>query len=149
MQWTKRRCWAAAALLAILTAAAYYNSLGGPFVFDDTEAVAENPHIRRLWPVWEAARAPQDTTLSRRPVTTLTFGLNYAISGHNVGSYHAVNLLIHVAAGLVLFGVLRRTLVGLGRPPIAPVSPPAADWLALIVAGLWMLHPLQTDTVTY
>src|SRR5688572_16625972 len=35
--------------LPILTAATYHNSLGGPFIFDDIDAVAKNPHIRRLW----------------------------------------------------------------------------------------------------
>ena len=94
MQWKKWQCWAAPALLAVVTAAAYHNSFSGPFIFDDVEAIEANPHIRQLWPVWEAGRAPQDTTLSRRPVTTLTFAINYAISGQNVGSYHAFNLLI-------------------------------------------------------
>src|SRR5215217_8176725 len=100
MQCEKRRCWMAAGLLAVLTAAAYHNSFGGPFIFDDVDAVAKNPAIRRLWPIWEAARAPAGTTLTRRPVATLTFALNYAVSGPSVAGYHAVNLLIHIAAGL-------------------------------------------------
>src|SRR5215217_4296061 len=147
MQWKKWHAWAAPALLVLLTAAAYHNSFGGPFVYDD-EAITSNPHIRRLWPVWEAAKAPVDSTLSRRPVATLSFALNYAFSGTDVTGYHAVNLLVHVAAGLALFGAVRRTLPGFG-PTGFSFTPDAANWLALVVAAVWMLHPLQTDAVTY
>src|SRR5215212_6604764 len=150
MQWKKWQCWAVPALLVLATAVAYCNGLGGPFVFDD-EAIQNNPHIRRLWPVWEAARAPEDSTISRRPVTTLSFALNYAIGGWEVTGYRVFNVGIHIAAGLALFGVMRRTLAGFGASPNAlpSISTEAKEWLAVIVAGVWMLHPLQTDTVTY
>src|SRR5215213_888785 len=127
MHWQKQQCRLAAALLAVLTAAAYVNSFGGPFIFDDIDAVQENPHIRALWPLWQAAKAPKDTTLSRRPVTTLTFALNYALSGPKVTSYHALNLLIHVAAGLALYGVVRRTLSGFAQRQASSISPRAAE----------------------
>src|SRR5688500_13079114 len=148
MQWKKWQRFAAPALLVIATAAAYHNSFSGPFIFDDVLAVAKNPHLRQLWPVWEPARAPEDTTLSRRPVTTLTFAINYAISGQRVAGYHAFNLLVHIAAGLVLLGVVRRTLARLAEsaPSSAfpSISADATDKLALVVAAVWMLHPLQT-----
>ena len=38
------------------------------------------------------------------------FVLNFAGSGMSVRGYHAVNLLIHVCAGLALLGIVRRTL---------------------------------------
>src|SRR5687768_6274135 len=140
--------WCVPAVLSLLTAAAYCNSLSGPFVFDD-DSIKKNPHIRQLWPIWEAARAPDNTTLSRRPVTTPSFAVNYAISGNDVTSYHVVNVLIHIAAGLTLFGVVRRTLRRFAQCQLPVVSPDATEWLAVAVAGLWMLHPLQTDAVTY
>src|SRR5687768_4187806 len=110
MKWQNWQCPAVAAVLCVATACAYSNSLGGPFIFDDVQAVANNPHIRKPWPIWRAARAPDGTTLSRRPVTTYTFALNHAVSGANVTGYHVTNLLIHIVAGLALFGVVRRTL---------------------------------------
>ena len=37
-----------ALVLAIL--AAYHNSFGGPFIFDDQASILYNPSIRQLWP---------------------------------------------------------------------------------------------------
>ena len=42
----------------------------------------------------------------------LSFAFNYAVSGADVWSYHVLNLAIHLAAGLTLFGIVRRTLTG-------------------------------------
>ncbi|MBX3750577.1 MAG: tetratricopeptide repeat protein [Opitutaceae bacterium] len=75
----------------------------------------------------------------------LSFALNHAISGEAVWSYHAVNLLIHAGAGLALFGLVRRTLALPGMPGGGRA---AADSLALAVAGIWLAHPLQTESVT-
>ena len=76
-----------------------------------------------------------------RPVLNLSLALNYSISGTAVWSYHALNILIHVLAGLTLFGIVRRTL--------APRAGEAASMTAFCVALLWILHPLQTESVTY
>lgn len=84
--------------------------------------------------------------LQGRPLITFTFAANYAISGLQVWSYHAVNLLIHVLAALTLFGIVRRTLQGASlRARFGDVS----QGLALAVALLWLVHPLQTESVTY
>lgn len=81
-----------------------------------------------------------------RPLPYYTFALNYAVHGTNLWGYHAVNLVIHLAAGLVLFGLIRRTL---GMPRVPPRYAAAADGLALAAALLWLVHPLQTESVTY
>jgi tetratricopeptide (TPR) repeat protein len=119
----------------------YHNSFSGAFVFDDFFFIVNNPRIRRLWPPWDLlvqARA--------RPLWELSLAINYRLGGLNVWGYHAVNLAIHIVAGLVLFGVVRRTLEGerlrdrYGR---------AAYGLAGAVAAIWLVHPLQTESVTY
>jgi len=57
-----------------------------------------------------------------------------------------LNLAIHALAALALFGVVRRTLpVRTARCEIAADTTP----LAVALAALWMLHPLQTESVTY
>ncbi len=137
-------------LLAALTAAAYANSIDGTFVFDDT-AITQNPHIQTLSlsgilsgeALREATRALPQTTLSGRPLVTLTFAVNYAISGGAVWSYHAANILIHLGAGWTLFGLMWRTLVRMGRPA------GEARMLAFVAAAIWLVHPLQTQSVTY
>lgn len=123
--------------------AAYHNSLGGPFVFDDVPAIVENPSIRRLWPLGPVLAPELDggLTISGRPLVNLSLALNYALGGGAVRGYHLVNLLIHALAGLVLFGAVRRTW--------ARFRPAEALPAAFCVALLWLLHPLQTAAVTY
>ena len=127
-----------AALLVAAVTAAYGRTFSVPFLFDDNTSIALNPSIRRwstaLWP-------PLASTSSGRPVLNLSLAINYALGGMAVGGYHAVNLLIHELAGLALFGIVRRT--------IAPWTGPATTAVALSIALLWALHPLQTESVTY
>jgi len=128
--------------LLIVAAAivAYQNSFRGDFIFDDIHLIPENPHIRHLWPLQDAISE------TARPVVQLSLAFNYALSGLNVWSYHAFNLTIHILAALTLFGVVRRTLV---RVSSLPQEQGVARWLALVVATLWAVHPLCTESVSY
>lgn len=145
---TKRRIVGGALGLVAAGLAAYHNSFSGPFIFDDLPAIVENTAIRSLWPLGEvlAPGTHGGITTSGRPVVNLSLAINYAVSGYAVGSYHALNLAIHLAAALVLFGCVRRTL---GSEPLRTKFGAAALPLAWIVAAIWMGHPLQTESVTY
>jgi tetratricopeptide (TPR) repeat protein len=141
------RLLASAALLCAAALAAYSNCFRAPFVYDDIEAIQENPSIRHLLPPWDALfAAPAGSTVGGRPFANLTLAVNYALGGTDVWGYHALNLLIHALAGLALFGVVRRTLDGpVLRARFGRDSLP----LALATALIWTLHPLQTESVTY
>ncbi len=127
---------------------AYANTFHAPFTFDDVSSILDNPTIRQLWPPGRALSPPPDwgMTVSGRPVLNLSLAINYAISGFNVWSYHALNLVVHALAGLTLFGLVRRTL---RHPPLAGQFAGQGTPLALVVAAIWTLHPLQTEAVTY
>ncbi|HVW21370.1 MAG TPA: tetratricopeptide repeat protein [Opitutaceae bacterium] len=140
---TRTLLCAAALVLGLLLA--YGDSFGGPFVFDDLPSIPENPTIRHLWPPGPALHPPPAAGVGGRPVLNLTFALNYAASGLRVWSYHAANLLIHLAAALALFGIVRRTL----RRCAPAWGEAEGAALALAAALLWALHPAQTATVTY
>ena len=126
------------AILAAGAIAVYSRTFSVPLLFDDNPTIVDNSTIRHwstaFWP-------PINTTASGRPILNLSLAINYAISGTAVWSYHALNLAIHVLAGLTLFGIVRRTLV--------PRAGPAAALIAFSAALLWTLHPLQTESVTY
>lgn len=133
-------------LLVVLVVAAYANTFGVPFLFDDAVAVERNPTIRQLWPLSVPLSPPPDGgTTTGRPVVNFSLALNYAISGEAVWSYHVANLLIHAGAALALFGLLRRTFIA---PALRPITGVVARPLALAAAALWALHPLQTESVT-
>jgi tetratricopeptide (TPR) repeat protein len=128
----------AGVVLAAAAFAAYSRTFSVPALFDDDPSIADNPSIRHfataLWP-------PSYATVGGRPVLNLSLAVNYGISGTRLWSYHAANLAIHILAGLVLMGIIRRTLVRAAQP--------AATLIAFSAALIWTLHPLQTESVTY
>jgi len=145
----------AAAVIVLAGLAAYHNSFSGPFVFDDVPTVRDNATIRHLWPLWDALRPSHNgSSADGRPVLNLSFALNYAIGGGDVWSYHAVNLAIHLLAGLALFGIVRRTVE---RGQVAKVDlrcggqllQPDPVLFAFAVALIWTVHPLATESVTF
>lgn len=134
-------------LLAVAALLAYRNSFSAPFVLDDEGAILENPTIRSLRPFWRPFVPPGGgETVSGRPLLNFTFAVNYALGGEAVSGYHAFNLGIHFLAACVLLGVVRRTL---DRPLLRPRFGGAQLPLAAAVAAVWLLHPLQTESVTY
>jgi hypothetical protein len=125
---------------------AYANSFHGPFVFDDVPGIVQNPSIQSPWSPAQWFAAPPGSTPSGRPVLNCTLGLNHALGGLDVIGYHVLNLAVHLAAGLALFGVLRRTLMSDRlRARFGAVATP----LAFAVALVWIAHPLTTEAVTY
>jgi len=126
--------------------AVYHNSFSGPFIFDDRRAITENLTIRHPW----SALAPPSTGggVIGRPLVNLSLALNYAVGGLKVWGYHATNLAIHILAGLTLFGIVRRTLLRQGYGGHTLLRLDSATALAFTVALLWVVHPLQTESVT-
>lgn len=132
--------WGCALFLTVATTIAYSNSFNAAFHFDDHIRIEENFGIRSLWPI---SAAMENTT---RPLGMTTFAINYAVHGYDVWGYHATNLVIHIAAGLTLFGIVRRTLL---RGRLAQKYCLNATPLAFVVALIWTVHPLNTESVTY
>lgn len=134
-----RGAWPFAVVLLLLTFTAYANSLRAPFVLDDEPAIVANPTIRSL----AASPFPPHgggLTVEGRPVLNLSFALNARVSGLRPEAFRLVNVAIHAGAGLLLFGLVRRSLAGdIG----------ARDGYAFAGAALWLLHPLGTGAVTY
>ena len=126
------RLWMYVVALFVLANFAYSSSFTGVFVADDETAIVTNQSIRSLT---TAFNPPRDTTVAGRPVLNFSFALNYATSGLDPRGYHALNLAIHLAAGLVLLLLLERT--------------PLPSGAAFVVALFWTLHPMQTAAVTY
>ena len=126
---------------------AYRNSLQAPFIFDDFAAIVENPNIRHL----HSLRTTLSTSpafpdiLNHRLVVALSLAVNYSLGGMEVRGYHLFNLFVHLAAGLVLYGLIRRTLL---TPALRGRYESTAPGIAWAAALLWIVHPLQTQTVT-
>ena len=141
--------WAPGWLALVLVVAgmlAYANSLNGPLILDDWITLRVNPELDRVWPPWLMFMPSEGTGLGGRPIAHASFVLNRALTGPSLQSMHAGNTAIHIAAALALFGFVRR---GLRLPRLRERFGAAADALGFSLALLWLLQPLQTESVTY
>lgn len=122
--------------------AIYVRAFHDPLIFDDLDAIKNNPSVHRLWPLAIPLRPPDDSPLAVRPLVNLSLAVNYAIHQTRPAGYRAVNLALHLAAALLLFGVIRRSAVFVGGGA-------GADLLAAASALLWLAHPLNSEAVVY
>ena len=111
-----------------LTLLALSPALVGSFHFDDYFMLTD-PVVQARSGWWEVFGF--DRT---RPLSYLTFWLNYQLGGDDPLGYHILNLLLHLATVLAAWYVFRRL---------------ATDRVALLAAGLFALHPVQTEPVNY
>ncbi|MBU1909285.1 MAG: tetratricopeptide repeat protein [Verrucomicrobia bacterium] len=133
-----------AVLLALAVGLVYSNALDGPFVLDDKFSIVDNPALRTLWPLTAALNPPPvDVTFCTRPIINLTMCVDYALWGLNPRGYHLAGIAFHLAATLVLFGLLSRIFQRMN------LSPPEALKWSFLAALLWALHPLATAAVNY
>jgi len=144
--YSRFRAFCLPGILILAGVAAYSNSLRGPFIFDDALGIVENKSIRSLGRIGEVLSPPREATVAARPILNLSFALNYAGHGLRVEGYHLTNIAIHLAGGLFLFGVIRRSLL---LPQFRERFGRAAGAVAFWSALFWIVHPLQTQSVSY
>ena len=129
------------ALLLAAVTAVYATTWDVPFTWDDLPQLVDG-NARR-----SAAQVLRGCPTDNRCVGNLTFAANFMAGGLEVGGYHAVNVAVHAVATLVVYGLV---LLLLKTPRLRgaalPVEPAS---LALGVALLFAVHPLQTMAVTY
>jgi tetratricopeptide (TPR) repeat protein len=136
--------------IVTLTLWAYTPALDAPFVFDDEDNIVNSPAIRWTEFSWDNVELLIDSSrLQTRPVANFSFALNHLVGGLEPRGFHFANVLIHLltAAALVWLCVIYSR--NAARTDTLVVS----DWqliaLSLLPVGLFLLHPLNTQAVTY
>jgi len=132
--------WIMPLILLLSVAFSYGHAVGFPFVFDDQEVIVANPH--QNLDEWSLSDIPTHP----RGFALWTFAVTRRMAGLDVRVYRATNIAIHVLASLALAGIVRRTL---RLEPLRARFDRHSDALALTVALVWLLHPLQTESVTF
>lgn len=130
-------------IAGILAAICYWNSLQGGLVHDDIFAVRDNKDLRPETPLaqvfsndfWGKPMSSNVSHKSYRPLTVLTFRINYALHGLDPFGYHAVNVGLHTMI-VALLGWLCRRIV-FTEPD-----------LVFLVMCLFASHPIHTEAVS-
>jgi tetratricopeptide (TPR) repeat protein len=142
----------AALFLAAVVLIVYGQGVYAPMVFDDASSVDRNTSIRRLWPLLGDAAGPgplnplQDSTTAGRPLVNLSLAINYHYGQFAPVGYHIFNVIVHAISTVLLFVIVRRVL---RTDYFAETFQRTAGPLALAVALIWAVHPLQTEAVEY
>jgi protein O-mannosyl-transferase len=138
---TTQSRWEILSPLLIVGAAwiAYSNTFGVPFILDDYRMITNSDSIQNFW-------AFGDIFKMNRPMVKLSFAFNYALNQFEVWGYHCFNLIIHLLAGMTLFGLVRKTLQANG---FLNHDTQEINGVALSISVLWVVHPIQTQSVTY
>ena len=132
----KNRIFILGAVVFVVACLVYLNSLGGAFVSDDRPLVLDHPYTKRL------ADFPAIFTAGHyagnggyRPLTTLSFALNYQLSGPYPRAYHIVNVLLHGLVSVVVYLLVLKIF---------------RDQTAAVIAALiFAVHPIHTEAVAW
>lgn len=126
-------------VLLIVTAIIYANSLSNSFVVDDQAIILKNFRSLDSWSagnIFLRGLFPTEPSESAyfRPLTLLTFALNYYFAREKPPGYRAVNVAIHLFVIVLIYLLLSR-LVG--------------RWEAIFSAILFAVHPVHVQAVSY
>jgi Flp pilus assembly protein TadD len=123
--------------LAAVTLAVFGQTLRHEFVnYDDDAYVYENPAVtggltfRGIEVAFTHGSAE-----NWDPLTTISHMLDCQLYGLNAGGHHMTNVLLHAAAAILLFLVLRQMT--------------GALWRSAFVAAVFAIHPLRVESVAW
>ena len=135
----KQQWWPYAVALAVVTFIVfdiYGPAMNGPFLLDDSYLPFRRPDIQQVpFRAWISGV---------RPMLMLSFWLNYHFWGNQSAfSYHVINVILHLLNGVLAWLAVRKVLSWTNPDKTTD------EVLAAFAGGLFLLHPLQTESVSY
>lgn len=128
----------ATALVALVALVVYLPSLSNGFALDDIRDIRDNPAVVNADGAWDVLASPYRGAVPParspyRPVTSLTYWLNWTSTGSAPVPFHLVNVVLHVLASILVV----RLLGALG-----------ADAAGGVLGGLvFAVHPVHVEAV--
>lgn len=125
------RPWFVAAMLILLVFFAYSAAVNGPWIWDDSSWLTENPAVQHhdlSW-IWRGYRSASQYY----PLTVSTYWFEYRLWGFWLPGYRIVNILLHATSAFLLWKLLTRLKI------------PGAT----LAAFIWAIHPIQVETVVW
>uniref|UniRef100_A0A8C4QE13 dolichyl-phosphate-mannose--protein mannosyltransferase n=1 Tax=Eptatretus burgeri TaxID=7764 RepID=A0A8C4QE13_EPTBU len=141
-------------VIALSAFTCFCNSYDGDFVFDDAEAIVGNKDLRPETPLiqlfkhdfWGSPLNLNSSHKSYRPLTVLTFRLNYLLSGGlDSRGFHLGNILLHMVVCCMFYDVCCLLACHPSAQPQQTCSQRAPE--AFLAALLFAVHPVHTEAV--
>ena len=108
--------------------------MNGDFVFDDRALPMFNA---------DAATMTLHAWAGARPLLMATYWVNFHTAGLAPLDYHAINVFLHAACTVLIFFAVQRLLQWSG------VTQRTRLWASVLSSALFLLHPVQTESVSY
>ncbi|MCP4652272.1 MAG: tetratricopeptide repeat protein [Candidatus Omnitrophica bacterium] len=128
--------WIFVFLLIAVGLLVYANAVGNSFIWDDGALIVNNPLIKNFqyWKgIFTSSYSGNNTYY--RPLSIFSHLLEYSLWGLNSAGYHLVNIIIHILNALLIYALLQLVL--------------KKRAVAMIASLLFLVHPIQTEQVTY
>lgn len=132
------RHWDAIVIVALVLVV-YTKSIGADFLGDDTFIIQGNSLVSSapLFKIftseyWQGAGAPFSGGLYR-PITILSYRINFALAGMDPAFFRIVNLVLHGLTAVIFMALLKRLGVEART--------------SLLAALLYSLHPVQAEVI--
>jgi len=136
-------------LLASIALLFYANSINNEYALDDGLVITDNPYTRQglsgigdilshdayQWYYEEKGSAGELSGGRYRPLSIITFAIEYEFFGANPAVSHAINVLLYLLTGLLIYYLLSQYWFEKNRP------------LAFLTAFLFLIHPVHTEAV--
>jgi tetratricopeptide (TPR) repeat protein len=148
-----RILWLLVLLIVVFLLSAYSNSLFSPFTLDDTHSFVIEPKVLQFTFSLEGFAGLAKTKFGlARYLPMLSFALDLRWGGGRIIAFHITNIVIHLLATLALFLMLKELLKLCRvsrRRENCTFSDSTINLIAISIAGIWALNPVQTNAVTY
>ena len=126
----------------IITFVIYYPGLNGQFILDDFYNL-QNLDLVKNYGYKAYIFSADFAGPSGRPLSLLTFALQYSDWPQNPFAFKFFNLILHLVNGILIF-FLSKILSGL-----IVNNKRSQSAISLLTAGLWLVHPIQISTTLY
>ena len=128
--------WLVPVLLAVATLVAFSPCFDAAFTnWDEKRYLFETPFVTALTLENIRAMFSEKVLLSYNPLVVLSFAIDYSFVKTSPGWYHTVNVLLHIANGILLF-------LAIGKIT-------GQRMVAAGVALLFALHPMHVESVAW
>jgi hypothetical protein len=124
---TSRQLYSAVAASALVV---YLGALWNGFALDDAIIIGQDPLVQSLSGLWRAFTRPYLMGAMYRPLTVATYVADWPVQ--SFAWYHAVNVLWHAAASVLVAALARRWIGSVG---------------ALVAGLLFAVHPVHVEAV--
>jgi tetratricopeptide (TPR) repeat protein len=120
---------------------AYLNSFSVPFHYDDFHFLKEQLIIKSFPLYLDWITGHFAAVITSRAFLLFTFYLNYMVGGLDTFGYHLVNLSIHIAVAFTFYLLIARY--------VDNKDDDRYHAIALLAALFFVVHPINTESVTY